>query len=444
MGMGAHDIPDSIQWHEGLLLTPQHFQQLSLRHEALLQYSTATIAPFYWGVRYFKIDPTSLVGGILRVLELEAVMPDSLVVSHGLRRGDDLQVDLTQYAEEMKVKPVPVHLAVPARETNHITKGDLARYDSIEGDPVADEITGNGQLRIARLKPRLSLLVTENPSKKYVSFPLAKVIYKNDSFALTDYIPPMPMVSLQSPLGTMCAMAARRVREKAMYLAEQAHSPSSAGIRLDLETKNLIRSLVAALPWLEAVLYTGVSHPYQIYLALCSMMGNLSVLGTSLVPPVLAPYDHNNLRATFEQALNFIFRMIDEGITSTYKVFPFHYQDGAYELTFDGAWMDKRLVIGMRGQTGMSEKDVIKWGEECLIGSKRKIPAMRANRILGARREQIEADEDLVPPRGVVLFSLKPDGEFIEAHEVLQIFNAGVRTGSLRPSEIVLYVRSAQ
>src|SRR5215212_5714386 len=112
MTMGAHEIPDSIQWHEGLLLTPQHFQQLSLRHEALLQYSAATISPFYWGIRYLKIDPTSLVGGILRVLELEAVMPDSMVVSHGLRRSDELQVDLTPYAEQMKVKAMPVHLAV--------------------------------------------------------------------------------------------------------------------------------------------------------------------------------------------------------------------------------------------------------------------------------------------------------------------------------------------
>lgn len=443
MTMGAHEIPDSIQWHEGLLLTPQHFQQLSLRHEALLQYSAATIAPFYWGIRYIKIDPTSLVGGILRVLELEAVMPDSMVVSHGLRRGDELQIDLTQYTEQIKAKPMTVHLAVPARETDHLTKGDLARYDSIEGDPVADENTGNGRLRIARLKPRLSLLVTENPSKKYVSFPLAKVTYKNDSFSLTDYIAPTPMVSAQSPLGTMCGLAARRVREKAMYLAEQARVPSSGGIRLDLESRNLIRSLVASLPLLEAVLNTGVSHPYQIYLALCSMMGQLAVLGTSLVPPVLSPYNHNDLRATFEQALNFIFRMIDEGITSTYKVFPFHYQDGAYELEFDAAWMAKRLVIGMRGQSGMSEKEIIKWGEECLIGSKKKVPLMRQSRVLGARREQIESDEDIIPPRGVVLFSLKADTEFIEPHEDLQIFNAGLRNSTSRPSEIVLYVKNA-
>ena len=36
--MNAYEIPDAIQWHEGLLLTPQHFQQMSARHEALVQY----------------------------------------------------------------------------------------------------------------------------------------------------------------------------------------------------------------------------------------------------------------------------------------------------------------------------------------------------------------------------------------------------------------------
>jgi type VI secretion system protein ImpJ len=35
-------IPDLIQWHEGLLLTPQHFQQLSSRVEWLIQAQPAS------------------------------------------------------------------------------------------------------------------------------------------------------------------------------------------------------------------------------------------------------------------------------------------------------------------------------------------------------------------------------------------------------------------
>src|SRR5688572_5016340 len=82
--MNAYEIPDAIQWHEGLLLTPQHFQQLSSRHEALVQYGTSLVAPFCWGVRRFKHHQISLTPGKFRVLELEAVMPDGLVVVHGI------------------------------------------------------------------------------------------------------------------------------------------------------------------------------------------------------------------------------------------------------------------------------------------------------------------------------------------------------------------------
>jgi type VI secretion system protein ImpJ len=441
--MDAHEIPESIQWHEGLLLTPQHFQQLSLRQEALLQYVSAVVAPFNWGVRYVKIDPASLAGGTFRVLELEAVMPDGLVVSSGLRRGEDLQIDLAPFAEQMKTGAVAVHLAVAARETDALRRGDLARYESVEGDPVADESTGDGPVSIPRLRPRLSLLVTDSPPKKYVSLPLAKTTYRDESFALTDFIPPTLSVERQSPLGVMCSTAARRLREKAMYLADQLRVPASgARVGLDLKTESLIRSLVAQLPPLEAVLATGVSHPFVVYLALCQVAGQVSVMGRNLVPPAFAPYDHNDLRASFEQLLYYVARQIDEGITSSFTAHTFRYEEGVYSLMFDGGWANRRLALGMRGQAGMSEQDVARWGRECLIGSRTRLHSMRENRILGARRDLIERDEDLVPPRGVALFALKADREFVEPDEVLQIFNASTTGQSQRPAEIVLYVRN--
>ncbi len=118
--MNAYEIPDAIQWHEGLLLTPQHFQQLSSRHEALVQYGTSLFAPFCWGVRRFKHHAISLPAGKLRVLELEAVMPDGLVVVHGLHdtgRDEVLEIDLSAQAEEIGDRGALVQLVVAADTT---------------------------------------------------------------------------------------------------------------------------------------------------------------------------------------------------------------------------------------------------------------------------------------------------------------------------------------
>lgn len=445
MSMDARDIPESIQWHEGLLLTPQHFQQLSLRHEALLQYVASSIAPFNWGVRHVKIAPDSLAAGSLRVVELEAVMPDSLVVSFGARRGEELQVDLTQYEEQLKQRPVTVHLAVATRESDRAARGDLARYDSVEGDPVTDENTGEGNLRIPRLRPRLRLLVADEPPKKYVALPVARVYCRDEAYTLTDFIPPALAVERRSPLGILCSLAARRLREKAMYLADQLRVPA-AGARAgaDRDTESLIRSLVASLPLLEAVLGAGASHPYIVYLALCSVAGQVSVMGRSPVPPAFAPYDHNDLRATFEPVLAYISRKLDEGVTATFTAHPFSYEEGVYSLQFQPSWADKRLALGLRSATGTTEQEMVRWGYGCVIGSRNRMLSMRESRVLGARRRLIERDEDLVPPRGVVLFALQADREFVEPDEELQIFNAGEYGQSQRPQEIVLYVRNDQ
>ena len=60
----------------------------------------------------------------------------------------------------------------------------------------------------------------------------------------------------------------------------------------------------------------------------------------------------------------------------------------------------------------------------------------------GAARAVIERDEDLVPPRDVVLFSLDArNPEFVSAGEDLLILNADERGREKRPSAIALYVR---
>lgn len=449
MTIDAHTLPQAIQWHEGMLLSPQHFQQLSLRQEELLHYHLMTAAPFHWGVKRLKIDQGLLIDGIFRITELEAVMPDGLIVWHRPDAENSLETDMSPYHEEMKQGPVTVHLAVPAKRPDMASvKGVLPRFASVEGDAVPDENTGESEVMIPRLIPRLSLPVTDHPPRKYVSFPIAKVGYRDETVSLTDYVPPVLSVSPDSPIGGMCASAARRVREKAVFLSERLGS-SDAMVKgsMTLETQLLIRSLVSGLPGFEAVLATGISHPYPLYLAFCSLAGSLSSLGAGMIPPVLPAYNHNNLRVSFEQVLKFVFRIIAEGVIESHAAIPFEFRSGVFSLKLRPAWMGRRLIIGMKAKSGVPEKDIVSWADECLIGSETHIESMKDRRILGARRTKIERDEELVPAKGVVLFSVTAepaDNEyrFVEAEEELKIFNNVDLKGTRCPAEIMLYVRN--
>ena len=439
--MLADEIPQAIQWHEGMLLAPQHFQQSCWRQEMLLQYNSLLVAPYCWGVRRLALDTKLLPSGTVRVLDLEAVMPDGAVVAHRPAENCELLLDLNAEANLPKQREFLVYLVLPARNAGAV-KGGLMRYEALESAPTQDENTGEGELRMPILRPRLALLAGEAPPPKYTSIPLLELRIEDEGCVQTGFIAPTMSVPLNSPLGELVGEVARRVREKAIYVSEQVRAPSAAlDVPLMIENRAHLQSLIAGLPQFEAVLSTGAAHPLALYTALCGLAGHMAGLGNTLLPPIFSAYDHNDLRSSFQEVINFVLRMMNEGIPETYTAYPFKLKDRTFTLMFQEEWLGKRLVLGMRMPTGATEKDLIGWGDECLIGSESVISSLRDRRIRGAQRQFIENDQELVPVRGVVLFGLKPDGEFIRPGETMQILNFGERWKTLSPLEIVLFVK---
>ena len=111
-------------------------------------------------------------------------------------------------------------------------------------------------------------------------------------------------------------------------------------------------------------------------------------------------------------------------------------------MKFAQDWMKGKLFLGVRSTPGTaSEKDLISWVKRSWIGTESKISVMQDKRILGPDRIHIERDEDIVPTRGTVLFSLKPDPEFIQPEEELQVFNPIDTKSAIRPTEVLLHVK---
>lgn len=439
----AGDLPDAIAWHEGMLLAPQHFQQLTRRQEALLHFHAMTMAPHHWGVRVLNVDRVLLVRGLLRMLDLEAILPDGLVVTHMARQGSaDLEVDLTPYAEALKERALTVHLAV-AGYAGPSRNGALERYESYPSTAVIDETTGERSINIPRTRPRMHLIVGDEVPEKYVSLPLAKIRHQNEGYVRTDYVPPSLFVEHKmSLLGQICDDVSVLLREKATFLAEQVHSPATLTDTQMMLKRHQIQSMVGTLAQFEAVLRTDVSHPFLLYLAFCNLAGHVAAVGQALIPPVFEPYDHNDLLFTFNQVRAFIERVIEEGIQQTHEVFVFTREENRFHLRFREPWFERKLVLGVRGRSGMSDTDTVAWIHENLICTESHLEGARKRRVLGLARKQVPESDGLVPGRGMVLFELEADRDFIVAGEHLVVMRSEDRPGEERPVEILLYVKN--
>jgi type VI secretion system protein ImpJ len=224
---------------------------------------------------------------------------------------------------------------------------------------------------------------------------------------------------------------------------ERASNPAVAARAPQLlETRSMIASLTAALPPFEALLDTGRAHPFALYLALCALVGQVSGLGRALLPPALAPYDHEDLNPRFEAARKFLVDLVDGAVLESYTPFPFELDGGTFSLAFDAAWRSRALVLGVRAPEGASESEVAAWMDDAVIASRDRQRELRILRVLGAERRRIKGEGDLLPAPGVLLYALTAEPKNVEANQLLQIANPDEGLAARRPLEIVLYVKN--
>ncbi len=429
--------PDLIQWHEGQLLTPQHFQQFSLRVESLIQALPSRYHPYYWGCRTFDYDSTQLTTGVLRVRALDAVMPDGLHVSFSPGQ-DQLQIDLRPLAGRMRQRPMPVHLAMPI-QADHVPRAQH-RYFSYESDPVADDNTGDGGVAIPRLRPRLVLMADEQPPARFTSFPLLEVRCDGERFEPTGFVPPTLQVVSSSSLGRLCEDVSELLRLRALALSERAVlSPQSS---FGSEARSQIHLLTAALPALEALLRTEQAHPFALYLELCRVAGQVATLGHSLLTPVFPAYVHNDALPSFEQVTQFITRVVREGVPDTLRRFAFEQDGEAFRLPANPAWMEAfaqgaRVRIVLTARFDATPDRALAWGANCVIGGRGDIESLLARRVLGLARRNAEQIGALRPPAGTSMFELTRDDEVLRPGDDLLVLGS---TQGVRPDALFLYI----
>lgn len=428
------------------MLSPHHFQQQDRRLEALLSLRLEAAAPQSWGVLDLQFDGAMLVNGLFRVTRLHAVMPDGLVVSYGSEPRDGypermLEIDLSEHLDQIKAKPQRIHLTVPVpASSGTLTLGDGARFQTVEGPETVDEHLADSRMRLPRLMPNLRLQVTNQPSARTVSLPLAEVEFCNEAFSLTGFVPPSPRVEAASRIGALCIGVAERMRQKAVMLSERLQAGLREGGTVSQQDHGMILALVASLPRFEVMARSGRVTPFGLYAELAGMVGQVAAMTESMMPPVLPAFVHADPWPSFDSAARYIHSVL-ERISETYLAVSFNRTPTTFSLYLRETWMRPVLTIGLRHGSGMTQAEAVSWLDSCLIGSVSTMPDLESRRILGARRRLIERDEDLkvVPGRGMLLFSIDATPELVRPGEPLVISQQDTRR-TVQPSEILLFV----
>jgi type VI secretion system protein ImpJ len=442
----SHKFPlvPAIQWYEGMLLSPQHFQQLELRSQQILATHLKTLSPHHWGVLQLEVDPVTIPTGLLRVITIQAILPDGVVVDYVAHPDEaQLQVDLKPFQENLAKQPLTVYLCLPELiQGSSPVVGDWPRYLSADGDDVMDDNGQDNVIHIPRLLPKLSLILSDTPPARYVSLPLAKLTYLDDVYLLVPYMAPCFKVPTTSPLSEKCVRILRRFREKAAFLSETWQV--QIGTPLLGETTAQLRPLVESLPLLEPLLHSGEAHPSEIHHTLCAIAGKLSTLRLGQVPPVFPSYNHNDILGSCLPIIEWCL-MIVESLEKAFSVFAFTHQETYFSIKLQPEIFTQRLMIGLKGSGTITEGELIDWMKDAIIVSESMLESVRVRRIVGAPRTLMDINEviDLMPGRGVVLFGIKTNNAFINPSERLFVFNPA-DTLDKRPTEIVLYLRHAE
>lgn len=292
-------------WLEGMFLRPQHLQQYDRWIESTLEGRVNGVFAHAWGVRRLEIDQEALKNGQLRLSAVEAILPDGTIYS-----APSAQPLPPARHVDPDFPGKQVYLALPLRnaegtevaengETHYrFTRIETQARNNAQSDrPPADIVVGNLNVR---------LVLEGEPLDELVHVPVAEIesVGAQGQIVLSDtFIPPVLTTAASARLISILEQIRGLLKSRASVLASGATGQGGidrAGM-LDLMNLGIVNRYETVFNHLVSA---GLHAPETVYRECLAMIGELSAYAAAgRRPPDLPPYNHLDLRATFEPLL---------------------------------------------------------------------------------------------------------------------------------------------
>lgn len=437
--------PDVVCWYEGMQLLPQHFQLQGLRAEAMAAHLARAANPWYWGVSQLSWEKPALVAGKLRILSLEATLPDGMPISIGSGEGGLAELDLAEAMAGAPESTVTLYLAVnPIWQGQRLRALD-GRWRSAQSDPVPNLDSHLDEEAITVWKPH-PRLVTDANKADTVCLPLLRVRKADGGYqALDTFVAPTPVVLPESPLGQRVFQLCAMIREKCVFLGSRLQAVQLDGdAESGLELRRQSAALWARLPEIEGALNSRIATPQGLFGLLLGMAGSWSVLDPVKGVPAFAPLDFLDLYRGYDEVLRWMEGSLGK-LRLGYRSLPFEQKGNVYEVQLPSTAASQTLVIGLRMPAGSPEQDASLWLGRTIIASAAHIPELARQRSPGLVQNTMSRKDQVAYGVGddTRLFVIEANGKSFDPQLPLQIVSAG-GGDTFRPWQIVLLIDDHQ
>jgi len=415
------EVRKPIFWYQGLFLQPQHFQQLELHQNAMLEPLRGSVAPYFRGVNDLQLSEVAVPNRTVEITRGEFLFPDGswavipgnalLPAASFAKAGFDATRPFTVYVGLRKWNPSGDNVTLVQKPGEASASGSryVCATDPVEVRDLYQSAAQPAQIRYLQYNLRIFWESEVPELGDYSLLPVAQIIFDGREHKLSRQFVP-PTVSLSG--SELLIGILRNIQEQMISrsrLLEEYKNPR--GIQTaEMETNYIyfmlaLRSLNRYVPVLQHLVETPTAHPWAAYGQLRQMVGELSVFtdrvnalgqladGTKLLPD----YDHDNLWFCFDQAQTLIGELLSSIVIGPESIIDLVREGASFKGQIPLNLFDSRNVFYLNVRSAADpEKMVASISRMAKISS-----AERAQSLVTRALPGLPLEFNPVPPPGL-------------------------------------------
>jgi predicted component of type VI protein secretion system len=300
--------PNRIHWHDGQVLSCHDLQQADIIVFNTIRHLASIISPYSWGVIKLELDGPSLASNVIRINQLECLMPDYTYIQLPQYGSNPIEINLDSYK---KTDEYMLYCSISKEETILNNDFTLSRYKAKSGGQFPDMNTNENPKTIMKLMPVITL-TTEKLHQ--LSLPLIKFNFSGTSIKILEYDPPSPNFRWCKISFTALNSTLSSLQEKLQIAINKVKMQNNS-----TDFQNYGYSIIQELCPLIALIQSAYPNPFQVYLGLTRLSAALSNILSDQYPNLNLYYDHSEIYNNFKIIIEFIEHKIKK-INTLYSI----------------------------------------------------------------------------------------------------------------------------